>query len=141
MPLKAVTKMPAYTIKAVLDGSPDEVRKKLDELTRCLPPHEYAASKRVSELAAELARDPRLRVSVVTYNDEAQELEVILSGDPHCDSVMLSRSQSGTHCQLEWNRWLPIANDADISHAAALVTAVLESALLHTDRKCADGTD
>ncbi|MDQ2815819.1 MAG: hypothetical protein M3Z75_29225 [Actinomycetota bacterium] len=109
-----------------LEGSPAEVRKKVDELGRALAPHEYVAGEHIRDLAVELAQDSRLRVSVLTYNDESQELEVIPTGDSHSDSITLSRSESGTHCQLTWSRWLPIINDADIRNAVKLITAIFE---------------
>jgi hypothetical protein len=59
------------------------------------------------------------------YDDESQELEVVLSGDPHCDALMIDRDKVGDHCQMTWDRWLDIRNDAEIGKAAHFIAAVL----------------
>jgi hypothetical protein len=39
-------------------------------------------------------------VSVITYENESQELEVVLSGDPCCDAIMIDRNAAGDLCQM-----------------------------------------
>jgi hypothetical protein len=87
--------------------------------------HEYVAGTRLRALAVELARHAALTVSVVTYDDESQEPEVVLSGDPRCDALMIDRNKADDHCQMTWDRWLDIRNDAEIGKAADFIAAVL----------------
>lgn len=108
-----------------LSGTPDEVSEKVEELSRGMALHEYMAGTRLRALAVELAMYPGLTVSVVTYDDESQELEVVLSGDRHCDAIMIDRDRVGDHCQMTWDRWLDIRNDAEIGKTAGFIAAVL----------------
>jgi hypothetical protein len=108
-----------------LSGTPDEVSERVEELSRGMAMHEYMAGTRLRALAVELARHPGLTVSVVTYDDESQELEVVLSGDSHCDAIMIDRDRVGDHCQMTWDRWLDIRNDAEIGKTADFIAAVL----------------
>jgi hypothetical protein len=85
-----------------LSGTSDEVSEKVEKLSRGMALHEYMAGTRLRVLAVELAKYDGLTVSVVTYDDESQELEVVLSGDPHCDAIMIDRDRVGDHCQMTW---------------------------------------
>ncbi len=111
--------------KDLLTGTPDEVSRRVEDLSRGMSLHEYMAGTRLRALAVELARHAALTVSVVTYEDESQELEVVLSGDPGCDAIMIDRDKAGDHCQMTWDRWLDIRNDAEIGKTADFIAAVL----------------
>jgi len=111
--------------KDLLSGTPDEVSKRVEELSRGVTLHEYMAGTRLRALAVELAKRAGLTVSVVTYDDESQELEVVISGNPHCDAIMVDRDKFGDHCQMTWDRWLGIKNDEEIGKAADFIAAVL----------------
>lgn len=113
--------------KVLLDGTPDDLQRKVEELARDQGPYEYLAGTRLRELAVALAMHDDLRVSVVTYEDGSQELEVVLTGDPHCDAVMIDRNKLGDQCQVTWERWLAI-NDAPATRiAVSLIKAVLKA--------------
>ena len=84
--------------KAPLTGSPDDIRKKLEELSRGLAPQEYSAGERFRALVVELARHADIQMWVLTYWDESQELEVTLSGDPHCDAIIINHDKLGSNC-------------------------------------------
>jgi hypothetical protein len=77
--------------KDLLSGTPDQVSARLEELSREMAQHEYLAGTRLRMLAAELAKRPGLRVTVLTYHDRSpdldggQELQVALADDPHCE--------------------------------------------------------
>ena len=81
--------------KDALSGTPDKVSARLEELSRNLAQHDYAAGTRLRMLAVELTKRPNLRVSLVTYNDESpnvggsQELEVVCPDDPHCEPMLI----------------------------------------------------
>jgi hypothetical protein len=113
--------------KELLSGSPDEVSARLEELSRGLIQHEYAAGMRLRLLAAELIQRPNLKVSLVTYESESQELEIAFAGDQNCDPIMIDRDSIGDNCQVTWDRWLPIRNDGDIKAAADMVANVLNT--------------
>lgn len=60
--------------KTVLSGaSPGHIREQT----------EGPAPAQLRELAVQLAADPNLTVSVITYDDGRQELEVLHTGPPH----------------------------------------------------------
>jgi hypothetical protein len=113
--------------KALISGTLDDLQRKVEELARDQGPYEYMAGTRLRELAVALAMHDDLRVSVVTYENGSQELEVVLTGDPHCDAVMIDRNKLGDQCQVTWERWLAI-NDAPSTHiAVGLIKAVLKA--------------
>jgi hypothetical protein len=60
--------------KDLLSGTPDEVTAKLEELSRGLALYEYTSGTRLRSLAVELAKIPDLQVSVISYENESQEL-------------------------------------------------------------------
>jgi hypothetical protein len=113
--------------KDLLSGSPDEVSSRLEELSRGLIQHEYAAGTRLRLLAVELTQRPNLKVSLVTYENDSQELAIIFAGDRHCDPIMIDRDSLGENCQVTWDRWLPMRNDGDIKAAADMVANVLNT--------------
>jgi hypothetical protein len=115
----------------VLSGTPDELSAQLEKLSLNLAQYEYAAGTRLRMLAVELAKRPNLRVSLVTYNDESpnvggsQELEVVCPDDPHCEPMLIDRDHVGENCQMTWDRWLRITNDAEIETAADMIASIL----------------
>jgi hypothetical protein len=111
--------------KDMLNGTPEEVAGMLEQLSRGMANHEYLAGTQLRVLAATLARNPDLLVSVVTYGNESQELEVTLAGIPDCDPVMIDRNGIGNGCQVTLNQWLKIGTEPDIENTAGLVTALL----------------
>lgn len=117
----------------VLSGTPDEVTARLEKLSLNLAPHEYLAGTRLRMLAVALTQRPNLRVSLVTYHDdsrdldESQELEVLSSGDPNCEPMMIDRDHVGENCQITWDRWLRIIDDAEIETAADMIASILDS--------------
>ena len=61
--------------KTVLSGAaPGHIREQTEGL----------APAQLRELAVQLAADPDLTVSVISYDDGRQELEVLHTGPPHC---------------------------------------------------------
>jgi hypothetical protein len=101
------------TVKKHLpSGTPDEVRRKVQDLASDQDDHEYLAGTRFRELAVKLATRDGLAVSAVTYDDAAvYELEVTLASASHHDPVVIDRSQPGDHCQMTLKRWLPISDE------------------------------
>jgi hypothetical protein len=102
--------------KVTLSGSaPDQIREQTEGLEPgCL-----------RDLAVKLAGDSALTVSVITYADGRQELEVLHTGPPQdteqsIDDRLLAL-QAG---QVPVQR-LPIAGPADVQNAAALVRTIL----------------
>ena len=100
--------------KARLSGSLGDLQRKVEDLVRDQGPHEYLAGTRLRELAVALAMQADLNVSVVTYADESQELEVVLTDHPSCDPIVIGRDHLGGRCQLTWERWLPIEDQPGI---------------------------
>ena len=111
--------------KSLLAGTPDDIRVRVENLSRGLAPHEYSAGERFRALAVELARHEDLKMWLLTYNDDSQELEVTLSGDPHCDAIIITRDKHGFNCQMSWERWLEIKDAAVTEKAANLVAGIL----------------
>jgi Bacterial regulatory proteins, gntR family len=109
----------------LLKGTPEEVDEKLEQLSKGITSHEYVAGTQLRMLAALLARNTDLHVSVVTYDNESQELEVRLAGSPGCDPIMIDRNSAGTECQVTLDQWLNIGTEPDIENIAGLVTALL----------------
>ena len=62
--------------------------------------HEYMAGTRLRLLAAELAKNTGFRVSVLTYCNESQELEVSIVSNPSCNPIMIDRNNVGDRCQI-----------------------------------------
>ena len=113
--------------KNLLSGSSDEVEARLEELARVVSQDEHSGGTRLRLLAAELTRRPDLEVSVVTYDNESQELEVKFTDDPHCEPLIIDRDAAGENCQITWDRWLPISNDRNIETAADMVADILST--------------
>ena len=87
-------------------------------------PAEYAAGERLRAIAAELV-SRGLEVTAVDYRDGSQELEVVLSSARQAVPVTVDRDGSGQGCQLSWEEWVNIADEAGVRRAADIVDAVL----------------
>ena len=112
--------------KQMLSGTPDDIRRKVEDLASSQEDREYLAGTWFRELAVKLAGCDGLTVSAVTSDDAAvYELEVTLASAPHHDAIVLDRSQPGDHCQLTLERWLPISDEPGIEDAVTTVHAIL----------------
>jgi hypothetical protein len=112
--------------KTLLRPAPEDARAQLDGLALRLAPEEFAAGERLRAVAAELVRCG-LEVTAVDYQDGSQELEVVLpQARPHTP-VTVDRDGSGNGCQLSWEEWVDIADEAAARRAAGIVKAVLHS--------------
>jgi hypothetical protein len=112
--------------KQLLSGTPDEIRRKLEDLACQQDDHEYFAGTWFRELAVKLAASDGLAVSVITYDDGAvYELEVTLASVPHHEAIVIGRSQPGDHCQMTLERWLPISGQPGVQDAVNTIHAVL----------------
>src|SRR5579862_9186137 len=94
--------------KDVLSGTPDEIASKLEEISRGISPHEYLAGTQLRALAEVLCHNTDLIVSVITYENEAQELEVRLASSPGSDPIMIDRNSTGERGQVTLNEWMAI---------------------------------
>ena len=63
-------------------------------------------------LAVELARRDELEVAAVAYEDKLLELEVVVIGDRFREPVSIDRDKTGDRCQVSWQRWADIGDDA-----------------------------
>ncbi len=66
-------------------------------------------------------------VSVLSYDDGSQELEVVLTDHPNCDPIVIGRNQHGGQCQLSWDLWLPIEDQPGIETVVNLIQAALNA--------------
>ena len=112
--------------KTLLKPGPENARAQLDGLAQRLDPGEFAAGERLRAVAAELVRCG-LEVTAVDYQDGSQELEVILPGARQLGPVTVDRDGSGNGCQLSWEEWVDIADEAGARRAADMVSVVLRS--------------
>jgi hypothetical protein len=112
--------------KVLLSGSLGDVQRKVEELACDLGSDEYLAGTRLRELAVALAMHADFDVSVVAYEDGSQELEVILTGHPSGDVIVIG--QLGEGFQLEWQRWIPIEDQPGSETIVNLTRAVLNAA-------------
>jgi len=110
--------------KTLLKPAPDDARAQLEGLALRHEPGEYAAGERLRAVAAELVRRG-LEVTAVDYRDGAQELEVVLSSARQGGPVTVDRDGTGQGCQLSWEGWVDIADEAGVRRAADTVDAVL----------------
>ncbi len=102
--------------KVTLSGSePARIREQTEGL----------APAGLRDLAVKLAADPALMVSVITYADGTQELEVLHVVPPQqrgesTDSALFARLAGQVPAQT-----LPIAGPPDVQHAATLVRTIV----------------
>ena len=112
--------------KTLIKPAPDDARAQLEELALRHQPGEYAAGERLRAVAAELV-SRGLEVTVVDYRDGSQELEVVLSSARQAIPVTVDRDGAGQGCQISWEQWVAIADEAGVRRAADIVDAVLRS--------------
>ena len=110
--------------KTLLKAAPDDARAQLEELALRHESGEYAAGERLRAVAAELVARG-LEVTAVDYRDGAQELEVVLPSARQVGPVTVDRDGTGQGCQLSWEEWADIADEAGVRRAADIVDAVL----------------
>ena len=100
--------------KAVLSGSaPGRIRAQTQGLE----------SDGLRDLAVKLAEDPDLTVSVITYADGRQELEVLGTGPPHHTEETIDSGRFAHQAGAPARR-LPITRPPDVQHAVALVRTI-----------------
>jgi hypothetical protein len=112
--------------KLILKGVPDD-GERLEEFCRRLAPSNRETGAGVRALAVELARREELEVSAVAYDDESFELEVVFSADPFREAVTIDRDRTGEHCQVSWERWADIRDDAEIVRTVGMVAAIVSA--------------
>jgi len=112
--------------RLVLTGQPDD-GVRLDESCGRLAGRDFGAGTRLRALAVDLARQEELAVSAVAYEDESLELEVMLAGDPFREPVTIDRDGTGRGCQMSWQRWADIEDDAAMEKATQMIASVVVS--------------
>jgi hypothetical protein len=102
--------------KTVLSGStPGPIRDQADGL----------APARLRDLAVQLAADPDLTVSVITYDDSRVELEVLHTGPPCRTDDTIDRRRFTRQTQQEPSHTLSIATPVGLQNVIMLVRAIL----------------
>lgn len=102
--------------KTVLSGAaPGRVREQAGGL----------APAGLRDLAVRLAGEPDLTVSVITYDDGRQELEVLHTGPPHFNDHIIDRHQFTCQPEYEATRTVPVATPVELEDAIALVRGIL----------------
>ncbi len=86
------------------------------------------ASAPLRYLAVQLASDTDLTVSVITYQDGRQELEVLHTGSPGHDEATIDCHRFTRQPPAASPRTLPVAGPADLRDAVSLVRAILRDA-------------
>jgi hypothetical protein len=109
--------------KLVLNGTPDDARR-LEKFCQRLSPIEFAGSGRLQTLAVGLARRQELDVSAIAYEDEMLEIEVVLAGDRFREPVSISRDRTGDRCQVSWQRWADIGDEAAVGQTVLMIAAI-----------------
>jgi hypothetical protein len=117
--------------KLILTGTPEDAER-LEKFCQRLSAAEFTASGRLRALAAKLARQQELdvsftayeQVSVITYEDEALEIEVVIAGDQFREPVTINRDKTGDRCQVSWQRWADIGDDAQVEKTAQMIAAI-----------------
>src|SRR5204862_499943 len=110
-----------------LSGSLDDIRRTVEKLSLDQEPHEYKAGMRLRELAVALAMNAGFNVSVISYEDGSQELEVGLTDHPGCDPIVICRDRDGERYQLSWDLWLPVVDQPGIEAIVNLIGAALNA--------------
>src|SRR5712675_72773 len=120
--------------KRLLSGPRDEVRAIVEHL-------EYLAGTWLRELAVKLAGCDGFIVSAVSYDDMAgYELEATLVNAPYHDPIVIGRSQTGDHCQITLERWLPIDGEPGIEDAVNAIRAILAASARPDPARTIDAT-
>jgi hypothetical protein len=113
--------------KAVLSGATlSEIRDQVEELAR--GPGGNAAAARLRDLAVELAAHRDLRVSVITYEDGTEELEVLHAGPPHLSENTIDCGKSADLARAAPDSTLCLAGESGIRDAVNLIRATLRNA-------------
>jgi hypothetical protein len=127
--------------RQLLSGTPDEIRRTMEDLARDQDDHEYLDGTRFRELAVKLAARHGLTVSAVTSDDgEVYELEVTLESAPHREAIVIDRSQPGDHCQMTLERWLPISDEQRVEDAVKAISAILTASARTNPPRTTDTT-
>jgi hypothetical protein len=105
--------------KTILSGTaPGQIRDQASGL----------ASDPLRDLAVKLAADPDLTVSVITYSDGRQELEVLHTGPPHHTEDTVDH-RGFTRQAQETPGWTQsISTQAGLQDAVTAIRAVLNAA-------------
>jgi hypothetical protein len=102
--------------KAILSGaSPGRIREQTGDL----------APSQLRELAVQLAADPDLTVSVITYDDGRQELEVLHTGPPHRTEHTIDCCRFEREPATTPPRTTSVATPAALLDAAEMIRAIL----------------
>jgi hypothetical protein len=109
--------------KLILNGTPDDAGR-LEWFCQRLSPVEFAGSGRLRALAVELARRQELEVSAIAYEDEMLEIEVVIAGDRFREPVTINRDKTGDRCQVSWQRWVDIGDDAAMEKTVRMIAAI-----------------
>jgi hypothetical protein len=106
--------------KTILSGTaPGQIRDQASGL----------ASDPLRDLAVKLAADPDLTVSVITYSDGRQELEVLHTGPPHHHTEDTVDHRSFTRQALQTPGWTQsISTQAGLQDAVTAIRTVLNAA-------------
>jgi len=105
--------------KTILSGAPPEqIRDRTEGLD----------SAPLRDLAARLAADPNLTVSVITYSDGRQELEVLHTGPPHNTEDTIDRRRFTRQTQAAPGWTLPVSTQAGLQDAVTMIRTVLLNA-------------
>lgn len=83
------------------------------------------APAQLADLAVRLAEHPDLTVSVITYDDGTQELEVLYTGPPHRTEDTIDQRKFSREPDATPTRTLAITSQADLQHALNLIRATL----------------
>ena len=112
--------------KLPLNSRPDD-GPRLDAFCERLTAREFDAGARLRALGVELARREELVVTAVAYENESLELEVALAAGRFRELVTIDRDSTGGGCQLSWERWADISDDAPAEKTAQMILAVVAS--------------
>lgn len=106
--------------KAVLTGAaPDQSGKPASRPPGALGLH---------ALAAQLAAHPDLRVSVITYQDGHEELEVLNTGPPHHDATTIDPARFACPPAQVPGQVLSLTGESGIQDAVDIIRAILAKA-------------
>ena len=105
--------------KTILSGQPPEqIRDRTEGLD----------SAPLRDLAARLAADPNLTVSVISYSDGQQELEVLHTGPPHNTDDTIDHRRFSRQTQEAPGWTLPVSTQAGLQDAITVIRTVLLNA-------------
>jgi len=80
------------------------------------------------DLAVRLAAHPDLAVSVITYDDGTQELEVLHTGPPHRTEHTIDHRKFSREPGVTPNRTLSITGQSGLQDAVKLISTILREA-------------